>query len=162
MRKEDRECHRLCEIQARVFEHSSVALNSSSEIFFRRFMNSNIAKEFDSRAFLEGNKTLHDVYDDINEQYGESSYGSIIYNRDVMYWCGYVYRHFCYCYEVSSKRAYKLLPLKYVASTYEAYHTLSVSQAVERLLEAKSISFKEEDINKKGLMILRRIRSEGK
>ena len=160
MRKEDRECHRLCEIQALVFESSSVMAKTSSEVFFRRFMNSKIAKEIDTGAFLEDTKTLKDVFYEIEQQYGESSYGSVIYHKDVMYWAGYLYRHLCYCYEISSKRAYKLLPLKYVASSYEAYHALDISNAIERLLEEKNISLKQEDINQKALVILKRIKEE--
>jgi RimJ/RimL family protein N-acetyltransferase len=76
-----------------------------------------------------------------------------------MYWVGYLYRYFCYTYDVSSKQAYKYLPLKYVASTFISYHSLDVSQAIERLLEAKKISFKEEDILRRGVDILRVIRN---
>lgn len=158
MKAFDREGKRLCEFQAELFEKSVTSLEMSSEIFVRRYMNSRIARELDSGSFLEGNMGVADIYEDIDRQYGPSSYGSKKYHRDVMFWAGYLYRELCYCYEVSSKQAYKLLPFKDVASSYEPYHALDVSQAIERLLEAKGISFSEEEVNQRGVAILKTIR----
>ena len=160
MRQVDRDCYRLAEIQAKLFEQSISQLHMGSEIFVRRFMNSEIAKELDSKAFLDGTETIFDIFDSLDDEYGKTTYGTVKYHRDVMYWCGYLYRCFCYHYEVSSKQAYRLFPLKYIASTYEVYHTLDVFQAIERLLESKNISLGGADFNKKGLEILRKMRLE--
>ncbi len=154
------DCKRMCEIQAELFELSVTLYSTSSEIFVKRFMYSKIVKEFDKEMFLDGNKTINDIFVELDEQYGKSSYGSKRYNRNAMYWVGYLYRLFAFTYEISSRRAYKLLPLKEVIESYDAYHTLNVSQAIERLLEAKGISFKEEDILNRGVEILKRIRKE--
>lgn len=158
MKKIDREGLRLCDIQAELFQESIEEVDMSSEIFVRRFMNSKIACELDNLSFLDDSKTIKDIFNCLDEQYGKSNYGSVKYHQEIMYWSGYLYRYFVYTYEISSKQAYKYLPLKYVASSYLPYHTLDVSLAIERLLEAKNISFNEEDINKKGLSILRKIR----
>ena len=158
MKTFDREGKRLCEFQAELFEKSVTALEMSSEIFVRRYMNSRIVRELDSGSFLEGNMGIADIYEELDRQYGPSSYGSRKYHRDIMYWAGYLYRYFSYCYDASSKQAYKLLPLKDVASSYEPFHTLDVSQAVERLLEAKGISFNEEEINQRAVAILKSMR----
>ena len=48
MRIKDKECIQLAEIQADLFEKATKTLDMSSNIFFRRFMNSNIAKDFDN------------------------------------------------------------------------------------------------------------------
>ena len=161
MKTIDREGKRLCEFQAELFEKSISNLEMSSEIFVRRYMNSKIVSELDSGSFLEGNMGINDIYEELDRQYGPSTYGSRKYHRDVMYWTGYLYRYFCYCYDVSSKQAYKLLPFKYIASSFEPYHTLDVSQALERLLESKGISFSEEEMNKRGIAILRSMRKSG-
>ena len=161
MKTIDREGKRLCEFQAELFEKSISNLEMSSEIFVRRYMNSKIVSELDSGSFLEGNMGINDIYEELDRQYGPSTYGSRKYHRDVMYWTGYLYRYFCYCYDVSSKQAYKLLPFKYIASSFEPYHTLDVSQALERLLESKGISFSEEEMNKRGVAILRSVRKSG-
>lgn len=159
MIKIDRDGKRLCDFQAELFEKSVSTQDMSSEVFVRRFMNSKIATELDSKAFLDDSKTINDIFNGLDLQYGKTSYGSVKYNKDIMYWVGYLYRYFCYTYDVSSKQAYKYLPLKYVASTFISYHSLDVSQAIERLLEAKKISFKEEDILRRGVDILRVIRN---
>ena len=159
MRKIDKEGKRLCDIQADLFEKSVSALEMSSEVFVRRFMNSKIAIELDNKAFLDDSKTINDIFKELDLQYGKTTYGSLKYNKDIMYWAGYLYRYFCYTYDLSSKQAYKYLPLKYVASTFVSYHSLDVSQAIERLHESKGISFKEEDILRKGVDILRVIKN---
>lgn len=158
MKTIDQEGKRLCDFQAELFEKSISSLEMSSEIFVRRYMNSKVVRELDSGSFLEGNMDVNDIYEELDKQYGLSSYGSKKYHRDIMYWTGYLYRYFCYCYDVSSKQAYKLLPFKYIASTYEPYHSLDVSQAIERLLETKKITFSEEETNKKGVAILKLLR----
>lgn len=160
MKAIDRDGKRLCELQAELFERSVSALGMGSEVFVRRYMNSRIATELDSGAFLDGGMEIEGIFDDLDRQYGPSSYGSRKYHRDVMYWVGYLYRFFCYCYETSSKQAYKMLPLKFVASTYEPYHSLDVSQAIERLLESKGISFSEEATSKRGVELLRSLRKK--
>ena len=62
MRKIDKEGKRLCDIQADLFEKSVSALEMSSEVFVRRFMNSKIAIELDNKAFLDDSKTINDIF----------------------------------------------------------------------------------------------------
>ena len=161
MRKIDRDGLLLCDIQAELFEQSVSVLDMSSEIFVRRFMHSRVACELDSKAFLDDTKTNQYIFDSLDEQYGKTSYGSVKYHRDVMYWAGYLYRYFAYTYEISSKQAYKYLPLKDVAGSYLAYHTLDVSLAIERLLEAKGITFDMDELNRRAVAMLREIRAKG-
>lgn len=155
----DKDGKRLCDIQAELFLKSVSSLNMSSEIFVRRFMNSKIAIELDNKSFLDDSKTIDNIFFELDLQYGKTSYGSLKYDKEIMYWAGYLYRYFCYTYDLSSKQAYKYLPLKYIASTYISYHSLDVSHAIERLLEAKNISFKEEDVLRRGVDILRTIKN---
>lgn len=159
MKRIDKEGLLLCSIQGDLFEKSVSFSSTSSEIFYRRFMNSNVVCELDNLSFLDDTKSIEDIFLDLDKQYGTSNYGSIKYNKDIMFWCGYVLRYFAYTYELSSKQIYKLLPLKYVASSFNAYHTLDSEEAINRLLEAKNISFKEKDEIARGVAILRKIRS---
>jgi len=103
MRMIDRDGKRLCDIQAELFEQSVYSLDMSSEVFARRFMNSNVAKQLDDLSFLYDTKTITDIYLELDEQYGKSNYGSIKYHSDAMYWAGYLYRYFVYTYEITSK-----------------------------------------------------------
>lgn len=155
MKALNRDAKIMIEMQAELFEKSVDKVNTSSEVFVRRFMNSNVAREFDSTAILDDTKSCKAIFEEIEEEYGESSYGSVKYNKDVMYWCGYLYRYFSYVYELSSKQAYKYLPLKYVSSTYVSYHTLDVGAAIERLLEAKGIDLSKEALIQKGINFLK-------
>ena len=155
MKELNRDAKIMIEMQAKLFEESINKVDTSSEVFVRRFMNSNVAREFDNGAILDDTKSNKAIFEDIEEQYGESSYGSIKYNKDVMYWCGYLYRYFSYTYELSSKQVYRYLPLKYVSSTYEAYHSLDVGHAIERLLEAKGIDLSNEALMRKGVAFLK-------
>ena len=86
----------MCDLQAKAFELSLSAQNTSSEIFIRRFMNSTIARDMDNLAVLETNIQAKDILDRIDEEYGKSNYGSVKYSPNEIYWIGYLYRYFAY------------------------------------------------------------------
>ena len=170
MIKIDRDGKRLCDIQAELFEKSVSTQDMSSEVFVRRFMNSKIAIELDSKAFLDDSKTINDIFADLDLQYGKTTYGSLKYNKDIMYWVGYLYRYFCYTYDVSSKQAYKYLPLKYVASTFisslynisfkeivvdNGYFTATINQlfTLRDLVKSASPDKTIEDIIRRGIIL---------
>lgn len=147
----------LCDIQANTFEQS-IQLACSSEVFIRRFMNSEVATEFDSLAFLDDTKTIQDVYDDLKKQYGEFNYGSTKFSTQALFWIGYIYRYFCFTYNLSSKTAYKLIKPNELNEAYLPYHTLDPVNAIDRLLEEKNISFKDEDFFKRSYEIFKKNR----
>ena len=89
---------KLCQIQGKIFEESIGSLNCSSQVFIRRFMNSEIAKDMDNLALLETNVQAKDILDIIENEYGKSDYGSTKYPLNVMHWMGYFYRYFSYTY----------------------------------------------------------------
>ena len=155
MKQINRDALLMFDMQARLFEESVEKVNTSSEIFVRRFMNSNVAREFDSGAILDDTKSIPAIFWEIEKEYGESDYGLVKYHRDVMYWCGYLYRYFSYFYELSSKQAYKYLPLKYISSSFEAYHTMDIKAAIDRLLESKGIDLSKVALIKKGVQYLK-------
>ncbi len=149
----------LCEIQADTFEKSVDKMDCSSEIFIRRFMHSEIAKQFDNEFILNTTWQPHDVLDFINEEYGETSYGSVKYTHNEMYWIGYIYRYFCYTYDLFTTQAYRIVKPKELRGVYLPYHTLDPSQAIERILEAKDLfSHNEEEELMRQYKIYKRIR----
>lgn len=152
----------VCEIQANTFEKSIDELNCSSEIFIRRFMKSKIAKTFDNQSILDTNLQPLDVLERIDEEYGVSTYGSVKYTHDEMYWIGYLYRYFCVTYDVTSSHVYKTIKPKELRDVYLPYHTLDPSQAIERILEAKGLLLSEEEELQRQYEIFKRIRMEGK
>lgn len=112
MKKMDKDGMLLCELQAKTFELSLKLTETSSEIFIRRFMNSDVVKELDNTSFLETNLQPKDIIEYIQQQYGGSQYGSVKYTENEMYWIGYIYRFFSYTYEFQSTRVYKIVKPK--------------------------------------------------
>lgn len=158
MEKISKDALLLCELQAKTFEKSVDEVDTSSEIFVRRFMKSAIAKRMDDESVLENNIQAQDILNLIEEEYGVSNYGSIKYTRNEMYWIGYIYRYFSATYKLSSVQVYKIVKAKELRGLFLPYHTLDPAQAIERILEAKGLSFDETAELKRQYEIFRKIR----
>ncbi len=158
MKKIDKDGLVLCELQAKAFELSSEKIESSSAIFIRRFMNSEVARNMDSDDFLHFNIGAKNMLDRINEEYGVSQYGSEKYTKDELYWMGYIYRYFAYTYDISSKQVYKIIKSKELRNLFLAYHTMDPKEAIARILEAKGINVDKKDDILWQYEIFRRIR----
>ena len=137
MKKIDKDGQILCELQAKAFENSIEKMNSSSEIFIRRFMKSKIAQKLDDASILESNMQANDILQLVDEEYGVTNYGSVKYTRNEMYWIGYIYRYFAITYEMTSSQVYKIVKPKELRELFLPYHTLDPAQAIERIMEAK-------------------------
>ena len=162
MKKIDRDGLLLCGLQATAFENSIDKMDSSSEIFIRRFMKSNIAKRMDDESILESNLQANDILQLVDEGYGVSHYGTIKYTHNEMYWIGYIYRYFAITYEFTSARVYKIIKPKELRELFLPYHTLDPSQAIERILEAKGLLLDEEAELQRQYEIFRKIRMGSK
>ncbi len=158
MKKIDKDGLSLCELQAQAFESSVNNYNSSSAIFIRRFMNSEIAYKMDALISLESPILPNDILDYIDEEYKPTQYGSVKFTPNEMYWMGYLYRYFSYTYEYSSKKVYKIIKPTELRGYFLAYHTLDCSQAIERILEAKNISINSEEELQREYSIYKKIR----
>ena len=159
MKKIDKDGLLLCELQATAFENSIDKMESSSEIFIRRFMRSKIAKRLDNESVLESNIQANDILQLVDEEYGVSDYGSVKYTHNEMYWIGYLYRYFSITYELTSAQVYKIIKPKELRGLFLPYHTLSPEQAIERILEAKGMFLNKEDEINRQFEIYKRIRS---
>lgn len=137
-------------------------MDSSSEIFIRRFMRSRIAKRLDDESILDSNIQADDILDLVDEEYGISNYGSVKYTRNEMYWIGYIYRYFAITYELTSVQVYKIVKPRELRSLFLPYHTMDPSQAIERILEAKGLLTDEKSELERQYKIFRKIRNESK
>ena len=155
MIKLDRDGLSLCKIQGELFEKSITNVSTSSSIFIRRFMNSEIAKAFDSKDFLNDTISINGIYKELDAQFGESKYGSTKFNSEVLFWIGYIYRYFSYTYDLSSKQVYKIIKPNELNEIYYVYHTFDCANAIERILEEKGICFDEDKLNDKLLSLIR-------
>ena len=158
MKKINKDGLLLCELQATAFENSADKMDSSSEIFIRRFMKSKIAKRLDNESVLESNIQANDILQLVDEEYGVSNYGSIKYTRNELYWIGYVYRYFAITYELTSVQVYRIVKPKELRSLFLPYHTMDPSQAIERILEAKGLLLDENMELERQYKIFKRIR----
>ena len=162
MKKIDNDGLLLCDIQAKAFELSGSAQNTSSEIFIRRFMNSAAARQLDNAAVLQSNTQAADLLILIDEEYGRSDYGSVKYSPNELYWIGYIYRYYAYTYNMTSRQVYKTVKPKELRGLFLPYHTMDPSQAIDRILEAKGLSNNESDEEKRQFEIYKRIRNKTK
>lgn len=158
MKKIDKDGLLLCDMQANAFEMSAELMSSSSEIFMRRFMNSKICKSLDNGEILETTIQAKDLVFRVEEQYGKTNYGSVKYNKDELYWIGYIYRYFAYTHGLSSVQVYKIVKPKELRSVYLPYHTLDPAQAIERILEAKNMIRDDEQELQRQYEIFKNIR----
>ena len=158
MRKISKDGILLCTLQAETFEKSVEKMDTSSEIFIRRFMKSEIAKRFDNESVLESNIQANDILELINEEYGISNYGSVKYTRNEMFWIGYIYRYFAFTYNMTSAQIYKIVKPKELRDLFLPYHTMDPAQAIERILEAKGMLTDEKQELERQYEIFKRIR----
>mgnify|MGYP000009480253 FL=1 len=150
----------LCDVQGKIFEQSVTREECSSNIFIRRFMNSKFVSRMDNLTFINESITIEEIFKEINIEYGKSTYGKIKFSINEMYWIGYIYRYLSYVYQIDSKNAYKIIKGKELRYLFFAYHSLDPMNAIDRILEAKSLVLDKDSrqLTKEGVEILRRIK----
>lgn len=158
MREMDRDGRMLCAIQGRIFEKSTESYGTSSPVFIRRFMLSELAGRMDKPGFMDRPFIDEEAFEELNEEYGSSSYGSSKYPPAIMHWIGYIYRYWAYVYEVSSKSVYRTIKPAELRDLYHAYHTMDPLNAIQRIREAKGMSRDGSYSIEEGVRILREIR----
>ena len=161
MKKIDNDGLILCEIQAEAFELSGTAQNTSSAVFIRRFMNSDVARQLDNMSVLQSNTQPADILKLIDEEYGKSEYGSDKYSPDELYWIGYIYRYYAYTYDKTSRQVYRIVKPKELRDLFLPYHTMDPAQAIDRILEAKGLANDDACEEKRQFEIFKRIRNSG-
>ncbi len=152
MRKLDLDEYRIAKMQATLFERSIKDANFSSPMFIRRFLMSHFAFVFFDKSFLNTNRPLEFIFDELNSDYKETT-KSPMYSEDEMYWIGYIYAAICFLYDLRPKNVYKLFNARKIRDYYFIYHTFDIEQAAERMMENIGYS---NDLFQRGLEILRR------
>jgi hypothetical protein len=160
MRDLDKDGRLLCEMQGKIFERSAKEYSTSSAVFVRRYMNSEYAAGMDREGFADRPADVQDAFASLDDQYGISRYGSVVYTQDELFWIGYIYRCWAYAYELSSRAVYKISSVTDMHAVYFAYHAMDPLNAVRRLMEAKGIDPDGECTIEAGVRLLREIRAE--
>ena len=124
---------KLCDIQGRLFELSG-ARGYDSAIFMKAFMTSEVAKGLDSkfnRLQWAGEEYL---LAELAETAGLTKDGNV-YDKEVLYWSGYLYRFWHFTTDESSKAIYKQAPAETMRRNWLMFHTLAPEVAIEDLKE---------------------------
>lgn len=126
------EKRQLCDIQGRLFE---LALKNKYDCpaFIKTFMNSQAAAALDDvydRLQWGGEEYILEELED--EAKGLEKAG-IIYNKEVMYWIGYIYRYWHYYTNENSREIYKIADAKTMSECWLGFHTLDVEMAIDDL-----------------------------
>lgn len=130
----------LCTFQARLFEDSPRFAPYSSAVFVRRFMNSNVARAFDSGLILLASTTNRLLVHEVDQEYPVPGRGTVLENSEILYWTGYIYRYWCCLTHEDSSAVFKQAPAKELFNAFEPYHSLDPAAAIRRILEAAGLS----------------------
>ncbi len=126
---------KLCDIQGRLFELSAEKKYSSAA-FIKAFMTSDTAKALDSeynRMQWAGEEYL---LEEVVSAAGNSlTADGEIYDTDILYWIGYIYRYWHYYSGEDSAKIYKQAPALTMKRNYMIFHTMDPVLAIEDLKE---------------------------
>lgn len=125
----------LCDTQGQLFELAAEH-GHSSEPFIKAFMTSHVAadmdKEFHHLQWAGKAYILSKVEDEFADQLkGEGE----IYDKETLYWAGYIYRYWNFYTGESSREIYRQAPAKTMNAVYLMYHTMSPEMSIDRLKE---------------------------
>ena len=136
MNEMDRDGLIMCRMQGRIFEYS-LDEDVSSAVFIRRFMNSSAAWRMDELYFLNTAQSELQVIDEMKEECRNWGYGSQKFDREEMYWIGYIYRYWAYIWNLRSDQIYRICNGTEMKKHYYIFHSLAPEKAIEMLMEEK-------------------------
>ena len=123
----------LCDIQGRLFELSG-ANGYNSAIFIKAFMTSEVAKGLDSkfnRMQWAGEEYLLAELSDTAKLIKSGT----VYDEEVLYWIGYLYRFWHFVTGEDSKEIYRQAPAETMSRNWLIFHTFAPEVAIEDLKE---------------------------
>ena len=125
----------LCDTQGQLFELSAEQ-GYDSEAFIKAFMTSQVSadmdKEFHHIQWAGKAYILSRMEEELKEQVKK---GDALYDKETLYWTGYIYRYWNFYTGESSKAIYRQAPAKTMKAVYLMYHTMSPEMAIDRLKE---------------------------
>ena len=162
MKKLDNDGLKLCIYQAQIFEASPIKFQGSSKIFLRRFYKSQFATILDEGYISKLSLSIEEAFESIERQFGKTSYGQIKYDKDELYWIGYITRYISYTRQVSSIFVYKTFPIPLLLDSYKGYHSQGEEWVISHLLEALGLDESYFDVNVRLKNLLRKEQSKEK
>ncbi len=123
----------LCDTQGQLFELSA-AHGYASEAFVKAFMTSdvsaNLDKDFHHLQWTGKAYILSRMEDELLDRLSKDGE---VYDREVLYWMGYVYRYWTFHTGETSKEIYRQASAQTMNIVYLMYHTMSPEMAIDRL-----------------------------
>ena len=122
---------KLCDIQGRLFELSGKK-EYDSAVFIKTFMTSDVAKGLDSkfnRLQWAGEEYLLAEVEDI----APLPKSGKIFDKEILYWSGYLYRFWHYATGEDSKEIYRQAPAETMKRNWLIFHTFAPEVAIEDL-----------------------------
>ena len=124
---------KLCDIQGRLFELSG-SNDYDSVTFIKAFMTGEVAKGLDSKfnrmQWAGEEYLLAEIADN-----AELTKGGTVYDKEVLYWTGYLYRFWHFATDEDSKDIYRQAPAETMSRNWLIFHTLAPEVAIEDLKE---------------------------
>ena len=126
---------KLCDIQGRLFE-----LTAEKEIpsaaFIKAFMTSETAKELDSRYNRMQWMGEEYLLEEICSSAGDVLSGpGEVFQKDVLYWIGYIYRYWHYYSGEDSAKILRQAPVETMKRNFMIFHTMDPVLTIEDLKE---------------------------
>ena len=126
----------LCDTQGQLFELAAER-GYASEAFVKVYMTSAVAadmdKEFHHIQWAGKAYILSRMEDELADQLIKDGE---IFDKEALYWMGYIYRYWHFYTGENSREIYKQAPTKTMNVVYLMYHTMSPEMAIDRLREA--------------------------
>ena len=124
----------LANMQGKLFELSADD-GYDSECFIRLFMTSSIAAKLDSEFdFLQWAGKEY-IFEKMKAEFSNSLIKSkSVYDKETLFWIGYVYRLWHFYTNESSKTIFKKASAKKMNVSYLNFHTMGVELAIEKLI----------------------------
>lgn len=125
----------LCETQGQLFVLSAEK-GYGSEAFIKAFMTSQVSKDMDKEFHHVQWAGKAYIFSQMEEELeGVLTKDGEIYDKETLYWIGYIYRYWNFYTGESSKEIYKQAPAKTKNIVYLMYHIISPEMAIDRLKE---------------------------
>ena len=126
---------KLCDIQGRLFELSGEK-KLPSAAFIKAFMTSKTAKELDSRynrmQWMGEEYLLEEIMSSAADTF---SGNGEVYQNEVLYWIGYIYRYWHYYTGESNTKIFRQASPATMKRNYMMFHTMDPVLAIEDLKE---------------------------
>lgn len=125
----------LCDTQGQLFVLS--AKNGyDSQAFAKAFMTTEVAADMDKDFHHVQWAGKEYILSRIEDEHSELLSKGEPFDKETLYWMGYIYRYWNFYTGESSKEIYKQAPAKTMQIVYLMYHTMSPELAIERLKES--------------------------